>query len=155
MTLDINRTKEILEMIHPYLRWIMLATYAGMFLYINRMFMTDPVLRKWLMASLEETPNRASGKSLTAFVFAKLVAFATMVAIVYSPAHLLPEYFLISLLTFIGSVYGIKLAGKYFSGDKGKTEIAEAPVTENVVKGVPNNTEKPKDENKSNSDDIG
>lgn len=151
MTLDINRTREILAMFSPYLRWVMLATYAGMFLYINRMFMTDPLLRRWLMASLEETPNRASGKSLTAFVFAKLIAFATMTAIVYSPQHLLPEYFLISLLTFIASVYGIKLAGKYFSGnEKSETSTTtQIPKKEEVV------VNGDADKNKIHPDDIG
>jgi len=115
MNVNIDKTKEILEIFHPYLRWLILAMYGAMFLYINRIFINDPILRKWIMASFEENEGKASGKSITSFIFAKLIAFATVVAIIYSPNHLLPEYFLISLLTFVGGLYGIKVASKYFT----------------------------------------
>lgn len=121
MTLDINRTKEILELIHPYLRWGAIIIYALMFLYVNRIFVKDPILRKWLMASFEERDGKASGKSITSFVFAKLIAFATIIAIIYAPNHLLPEYFLISLLTFVGGLYGVKVASKYYDGKNNTT----------------------------------
>ena len=115
MNVNIDKIKEILEISHPYLRWLILAMYGAMFLYINRIFINDPILRKWIMASFEENEGKASGKSITSFIFAKLIAFATVVAIIYSPNHLLPEYFLISLLTFVGGLYGIKVASKYFT----------------------------------------
>lgn len=121
MTLDINRTKEILDLIHPYLRWGAIIIYALMFLYVNRIFVKDPILRKWLMASFEERDGKASGKSITSFVFAKLIAFATIIAIIYAPNHLLPEYFLISLLTFVGGLYGVKVASKYYDGKNNTT----------------------------------
>lgn len=121
MTLDINRTKEVLNIVHPYLKWIAIATYGVIFLYINRMFIKDPVLRKWLMASLEERDGKASGKSITSFVFAKLIAISTITAIIYAPNHLLPEYFLISLLTFVGGLYGVKVASKYYDGKNNTT----------------------------------
>lgn len=121
MTLDINRIKEILDLIHPYLRWGAIIIYALMFLYVNRIFVKDPILRKWLMASFEERDGKASGKSITSFVFAKLIAFATIIAIIYAPNHLLPEYFLISLLTFVGGLYGVKVASKYYDGKNNTT----------------------------------
>lgn len=49
------------------------------------------------------------------FIFSNLVALATVVAIIYSPNHLLPEYFLISILSFIAALYGIKMYSKYLS----------------------------------------
>ena len=160
MSFDVNKAKEILEILHPYLRWLILISYGLMFLYVNRIFIKDPVLRKWIMSSFEEN-NKASGKSITSFVFAKLTAFATLTAIVYSPNHILPEFFLISLLTFIASLYGIKMASKYFNGsDNTQTQTTtvqptvkpDVPVQEVVV-------EQPKDENQNpnqpNPNDIG
>lgn len=119
--MDIDKIRELLSVLHPYLRWLILIMYGGFFLYINRIFINDPVLRKWVLASFEEHDGRASGKAITSFVFSKLIAFATLVAILYAPDHLLPEYFLISLLTFVGSLYGIKIASKYFNSGSGTT----------------------------------
>ncbi len=145
MDSDINKIKEVLDLINPYLKWIMISIYAAMFLFINKVFIKDSKMKAWLLTSLEETPNRASGKSLTAFVFSQLIALATLAAIIYSPQHLLPEYFLISLLMFIASVYGIKLAGKYFNGgndnstttetsQSSTTQIITSPSTKDVNK---------------------
>lgn len=116
MNVDINKAKEWIDLLHPYMRWLMLVGYGGLFLYINKVIVKDPAMRKWILSSFEESSGKASGKSITAFVFSKLIAFSTLVAIIYSPNHLLPEYFLVSLLTFVGGLYGIKLASKYFNG---------------------------------------
>lgn len=121
MNIDINKTKEILELIHPYLKWIAIAAYGVIFLYINRMFIKDPVLRKWLMASLEERDGKASGKSLSGFVLIQVLVFSSIVAIIYSPYHVLPEFMFISILTFVGSLYGIKVASKYYDGKNNTT----------------------------------
>jgi len=158
--LDIDYIKELLSIFHPYLRWLILIMYGGMFLYINRMFINDPVLRKWVLASFEEHEGRASGKAITSFVFAKLIAFATLVAIIYAPDHLLPEYFLISLLTFVGSLYGIKMASKYFNGGTTTdTTTKEIPVPEQKNDVPLTDDEKKKKEEeekkKNNPDDIG
>lgn len=162
MELDIDKIRELLTVFHPYLRWLVLIMYGGMFLYINRMFINDPVLRKWILASFEEYEGRASGKAITSFVFSKLIAFATLVAILYAPDHILPEFFLISLLTFVGSLYGIKIASKYFSGgtttDTPQPKQSSAP--EQVNENVPLSDEEKKkkeeeDKKKNNPDDIG
>ncbi len=134
--MDLEKIKEVLDLLHPYMRWLMLIAYGGMFLYINRMFVKDPVLRKWVLSSFEEQNGRASGKAITSFVFSKLIAFSTMVAIVYAPNHLLPEYFLISLLTFVASLYGIKMASKYFNGSTTDTTTTDTTTTDNNTKEV-------------------
>lgn len=122
MTLDINRTKEILEIIHPYLRWLAIIIYALMFLYVNRIFVKDPILREWLLQSLQETKNGgASGKSLSGFLLVQVIVFSSIVAIIYSPYHVLPEFMFISILTFVGSLYGIKVASKYYDGKNNTT----------------------------------
>lgn len=122
MTLDINRTKEILELIHPYLRWLAIIIYALMFLYVNRIFVKDPILRAWLLQSLQETKNGgASGKSLSGFLLVQVIVFSSIVAIIYSPYHVLPEFMFISILTFVGSLYGIKVASKYYDGKNNTT----------------------------------
>lgn len=166
MTIDINKTKEFMEIFHPYLRWIVLVMYGLMFLYINRIFIKDPILRKWLMASFEERDGKASGKSITAFIFAKLIAFATLVAIIYAPNHLLPEYFLTGLLLFIGGLYGVKVASKYY--DNKSTGSSSSTSTTTVIQelntekkdNTDNKEEKPKEEpkkenNEPNPEDIG
>ncbi len=159
--LDINKTQEWLDVLHPYLRWLMLIIYSLMFLYINRMFLKDPALRKWLMASLEEKDGRASGKSLSGFIFSKLIAFATLTAIIYSPNHILPEFFLISLLTYIASLYGIKMAtkSKYFNGTTDDTVSSTTTSTQStsteIVKEKKEATKEEKDKSEKKEDDIG
>lgn len=166
MTLDINRTKEILSILHPYLKWVALVVYALMFLYVNRIFVKDPILRKWLMASLEERDGKASGKSITSFVFAKLIAISTVAAIIYSPAHLLPEYFLISLLTFVGGLYGVKVASKYYDGKNNTTSNMSTDTTTTTTSSVITDTKqsdkepvkeevKTEDKTKNNPEDLG
>lgn len=122
MTLDINKAKEILEIVHPYLRWLAIIIYALMFLYVNRIFIKDPILRSWLMQSLQETKNGgASGKSLSGFVLVQVIVFSAIVAIIYSPYHVLPEFMFIGILTFVGSLYSIKVASKYYDGKNNTT----------------------------------
>jgi hypothetical protein len=158
MTFDINKFKEFMDIFHPYLRWIMLAIYGLMFLYVNRIFIKDPILRKWIMASFEERDGKASGKSITAFVFAKLIAFATLTAIIYAPNHLLPEYFLTGLLIFIGGLYGVKVASKYYdnkaTGSTTSTTSVnqELPKEEEVKEEVKQEVKK---DNQPNPEDIG
>jgi hypothetical protein len=153
--MNIDKIKEILEILHPYLRWIMLAMYGAMFLYVNRLFINDPVLRKWILASFEEHEGRASGKSITSFVFAKLIAFSTVVAIVYAPNHLLPEYFLISLLTFVGGLYGIKFASKYFNSPDTTSSQSSPNEEEKKDDKKEGQQNKGDDAKKNNPDDIG
>lgn len=118
MNIDIHKIEQGLGLIYPYTKVIILAIYGAILLYINKIFIKDPILRKWLMASFQETPNSgASGKSLTGFLFAQLISFATIVAIMYSDKHILPDSMYQSLLVLIGSIYGIKVASKYFNGD--------------------------------------
>lgn len=152
MCLDIEKTKEFIDLLHPYMKWLILIMYGCMFLYVNRVFIKDPILRKWIIASFEEQEGRASGKAITSFVFAKLTAFATLTAIVYAPNHILPEFFLISLLTFIASLYGIKMASKYFTG--GDTTQSQTTTVKPTVKPdvpvqevVVDNKDQPKEEN--------
>jgi hypothetical protein len=152
MNINIDKTKELLELFHPYLRWFILIMYGAMFLYVNRMFINDPVLRKWIMASFEEHDGKASGKSITSFVFAKLIAFATIVAIIYAPNHLLPEYFLISLLTFVGGLYGIKVASKYFNSPD--TSIPPPPIEEEKKEDKKEDNKEDKKENKDGDDSL-
>jgi hypothetical protein len=122
MILDVNRTKEILEIFHPYLKWVALVVYGLMFLYVNRIFIKDPILRKWLISSLQETKDGgASGKSLSGFVLVQIIVFSSIAAIIYSPYHVLPEFMFISILTFVGSLYGIKVASKYYDGKTNTT----------------------------------
>ncbi len=165
MNIDVHKLQEIIALIHPYTRWITAGIYLGCFLYINRMFIKDPVLRKWVLASFEETPGKSSGKSLTAFIFVHLVAFATFVAIMYSDKHLLPEYFLYAILGFVASIYGIKLAGKHkmFNGDESVTDSettetkTESKTTEIKTKktGDPNAADPDKPEELNKKEDLG
>ncbi len=137
--IDVHKTQEILDVLHPYLKWGLLGLYALMVLYVNRIVVKDPILRRWVLNSFndEHNPNSASGKILTAFVFAQIIAFATVVAIIYSPSHLIPEYFLISILSFIAALYGIKMASKYLSPadqPEQKTEVEEVTKENNEDK---------------------
>lgn len=134
--MDKNQIVEYLEIARPYLRWSILAVYGLLFLYVNRLFLKDPILRAWILQSFQEG-GKASGKSLSGFIFVKLIAFATLCAIVYSPNHILPEFFLISLLTFVASLYGIKFATQRYGrvGDSSTTtETSSSSETTTVTK---------------------
>jgi hypothetical protein len=150
MTLDINRTKEILDLIHPYLRWAAIVIYALMFLYVNRIFVKDPILRAWLMQSLQETKNGgASGKSLSGFLLVQVIVFSSIVAIIYSPYHVLPEFMFIGILTFVGSLYGIKVASKYYDGKNNTTTTFTESNTNTSSTSSTSNSDTTSNQNKS------
>ena len=114
----------------PYFKYILFLIWIVGFIWVNRVFINDPLLRKWLIASLEEKAGTgASGKSLTAFLFAQIIALASLVSIVYAPDHIMPEFIFISLLTFIASVYGIKLAGKFVDSKNSDTSSSTSTIT--------------------------
>ena len=156
--LDIDKTKEWLDVLHPYLRWGLLIIYGLMFLHINKIFIKDPILRAWMMKSFEED-GKTSGKSITAFVFVKLIAFATLTAIIYSNQHILPEFFLISLLSFVASLYGIKVASKYFTpSDSSSTSSTTTSIQSTKIEEIKKEPkEEVKEENKEklNPEDVG
>ena len=127
MSLDVNKLKEVLQVCQPYLKYIIILVYGGQLVFFGRVFLKDNKLRTWIMASFEETNGRASGKSLTAFLFSQILAFSAIMAILYSPNHILPEYFLVAILTFVGSLYGIKVASKYFSGNVDNSQQSQQP----------------------------
>lgn len=110
--------------------------------------MKDPELKEFFLNSLKEN-GKPSGKSLTGLFFVQIIGFATIVAIIYSKDHLLPEYFLISLLTFIGGLYGMKVASKYMNnGDTSNTQSSQT-VTETEEE------KKKKEEASKNNPDVG
>lgn len=140
------REPTMMEAIQPYLKYILFLMWIIGFIWVNRIFIKDPKLRAWLLNSLEEKEGRASGKSLTAFMFAQIVALASLVSIVYAKDHLIPEYVLYSLLMFMASVYGIKLAGKF--ADKNQTSSSTTSTTSIIEEKSSSKSEEKKDENK-------
>ena len=96
---------------HLYLL-ILLLIYATFLIVFHFKIKNDPELKAFFLDSLREN-GKPSGKSLTGLFFVQIIGFATIIAIIYAPDHLLPEYFLISILTFIGGLYGMKVASKY------------------------------------------
>lgn len=97
----------------PYIKYILyLITIIG-FLWINKIFIKDPELRKWLMQSFEDdATKRASGRSLSAFACTSALLMGWGIAIHYGENHTAPEYFFWGLLSLIGGLYGIKEVGK-------------------------------------------
>ena len=91
---------------------ILLLVYATFFIVFHFKIKKDPELKAFFLDSLREN-GKPSGKSLTGLFFVQIIGFATIIAIIYAPNHLLPEYFLISILTFVGGLYGMKVASKY------------------------------------------
>jgi hypothetical protein len=118
------------------------------------------------MQSLQETKNGgASGKSLSGFLLVQVIVFSSIVAIIYSPYHVLPEFMFISILTFVGSLYGIKVASKYYDGKNNTTttftentntsstsSTSNSDTNLNQNSSVENSKEEIKKEKESNSD---
>lgn len=102
---------EIINIIHPYLKYILYLILISGFLYINKIFVTDLKLRSWIMQSMEEN-GRASGKSLSAFICTFGVMTGWFIAIHYGDKHTAPEYYFWGIVGLITSLYGIREVGK-------------------------------------------
>jgi len=141
-----------LNMKHLYIFLLVLAYFVGSVLFYRKIF-SDPELKKFFLDSLRESnTGKASGKSLTAFLLSNIVAVATIIAVIYAPNHILPEFFLISVLTFIASLYGISMASKYVSGGNGNGQAPANSVTE---KEEEKDKKKEEENKKTPSEDIG
>lgn len=119
---------------HIYILILLLA-YVACLIVFHFKIKNDPELKAFFLDSLREN-GKPSGKSLTGFFLIQLIGFATIIAIIYAPDHLLPEYFLISLLTFIGGLYGMKVASKYVNtgGDSSSQQTSTQAQPLNVIK---------------------
>jgi hypothetical protein len=103
-----------------YLKYILYLIAIIAVVWVNRKLLTDPQLRKWLMGSFEEAnTHKASGKSLSAFIFCVVIALATLISIHYSKDHIIPEFIFWGVLGLITSLYGIKEVGRMVSGKQG------------------------------------
>lgn len=69
----------------------------------------------WLRASLEEVYGRASGKSITAFLFSLVFAYANIQAIHGSDTKTLDGNFITADVTLILSLFGLKVVNKYIN----------------------------------------
>ena len=134
---------------HFYLS-IIAIIYAIIIIVFYIKVTKDNEFKNYFLESISEN-NKISGKSLTGFYFVQIIGLSTIVAVIYSPNHLLPEYYLISLLTFVGGLYGFKLASKYISDsgsqttmqtDTPKTDTNQTTTKENTTQ---NNNTKPED----------
>ena len=96
----------------PYIKYILYAMSIAGFLWVNKIFITDPVLRKWLLQSFESDNGRASGKSLSAFACTSALILGWFISIHYSKDHIAPEYYFWGILSLVGGLYGIKEVGK-------------------------------------------
>lgn len=102
-----------MEVLQPYLKYVIYLILGIGFLYTNRIFIADPDLRRWLMQSFEEpTTGKASGKSLSAFVCTFGLMIGWLIAIHYGENHIAPEYYFWGILGLITSLYGIREVGK-------------------------------------------
>jgi len=139
---------------HFYILVIALI-YITFLLVFHFKIKNDPELKSFFLDSLREN-GKPSGKSLTGMFLIQLIGFATIVAIIYAPDHLLPEYFLISLLTFIGGLYGMKVASKYINnGDTSSSNQSFSqtiPTNNNTINNVNSvNSDSNKDKTQTNN----
>lgn len=143
---------------HIYILVLLLIYALGSFLAYKKIF-SDPELKKFFLDSLRESSKdgncvgKPSGKSLTAFLLSNIVGASTIIAVIYAPNHLLPEYFLISILTFIGGLYGISMASKYFTG--GGSSGSGQPQPAQTVTETEEEKKKKEEEAKKNNPDVG
>jgi hypothetical protein len=115
----------------PYLKYGIMIFGIIVFAIVNSMFIRDEKLRRWWMASLEENSGKASGKALTGFAMVQVLLIALLASIMYSPNHLMPDYMFQAVLLFVGSLYSIKLIGKY----GGKLGSFNSDTENNINKG--------------------
>ncbi len=145
---------------HFYVLVLVLIYSIGSILVYRKIF-SDPELKKFFLDSLRESnkhgcEGKPSGKSLTAFLLSNIMGFATIIAVIYAPHHLLPEYFLICVLSFVASLYGISMASKYFTGG-GSGGSGQPQPTQTVTETEEEKEKKKKEEEekKNNNPDVG
>lgn len=115
--------------LEPYFKFLYLVAIIGV-LYVNKIFLTDPDLRQWILQSFEDDNGRASGKALSAFACTFAIVTGWFIAMHYGDHHLAPEYYFIGLLSYAGGLYGIKELGrvmntKYTAPYNGKPNTGE------------------------------
>jgi hypothetical protein len=108
-----------MSIIQPYFRHISVIIFflfcAIFLIWFSRRFFKDEELKKFIIGSITDPSTKvASGKSLTAMILSMVVAISAIIAVIYSPSHILPDSFLNSILIFIASLYSIKVAGNKF-----------------------------------------
>lgn len=118
-----------MEALQPYFKYILYLISILGFLWVNRIFITDPALRKWLMVSFEDENGRTSSKNLSAFACTLSIIVGWFISIHYSQNHIAPEYYFWGLLSLICGLYGIKEIGrvstaKYTYGNGGSGDVA-------------------------------
>jgi len=112
-------TITILQNIQPYTKYIILfgfIIYVITSMWFCVRFFKDEKLRRWMLSSLSNDnifEKGGSGKAFTAFLLSHVVAFSSVIAVVHSKDHELPDYMFIGLISFIAALYGIKMAGKF------------------------------------------
>lgn len=120
----------LMTAIMPYMKYILfLFTIIG-FLWVNRIFVTNPALRPLLIESFQDESKRVSGKSLSAFACVASLLLAFFITILYDKNHQPPEYMVWVLAGLITSFYGIKEVGKVM-GAKFSSPFS-SPVTNNA-----------------------
>jgi hypothetical protein len=151
---------EGLNIRHIYIG-ILLFAYVIILIVFHFKIKKDPELKAFFLDSLREN-GKPSGKSLTGLYFVQIIGFATIVSIIYAPQHLIPEYILISILAFVGGLYGMKVASKYVN--TGVDSVSQQSTTTttttneqqtNIVKQEDNKDNKDKKNNEPNPEDIG
>lgn len=110
------------------LKFLLYFTGIIGFLLVNRIFVTDPTLRKWLMQSFEGENGRASGKSISAFALVMCVVIGWFIAIHFGEKHLAPEYYYYGIIGLVISLFGVKavtsiVGGKYSLASNGDGSI--------------------------------
>lgn len=101
-----------METIQPFLKYILYAISILGFLWVNKIFITNPELRKWLMQSFEDENGRTSGKAFSAFTCTSAVVIGYFIAVHYGENHTAPEYYFWGMIGLVTSLYGIKEVGK-------------------------------------------
>jgi hypothetical protein len=97
-----------------YLKYILyLIAILGVILSMRRA-LNDEKFRRWLMGSFEEagSQHKASGKSLSAFMFCAVITLSALISIHYSENHIIPEFIFWGIISLICGLYGIKEVGR-------------------------------------------
>lgn len=101
-----------MEDFRPYIKYILYLISIAGFLWVNKIFITNPELRKWLMQSFEDENGRTSGKAFSGFTCTTAVVVGWFIAVHYGKDHTAPEYYFWGMIGLVTSLYGIKEVGK-------------------------------------------
>lgn len=123
---SLSKNESFMDLVHPYLKYILYLIAIIGFLRVNKIFLYDPKMRAWLMVGFEDEHGRTNTKLIAAFTTIMCILLGWFISIHFSPNHTPPEWYFIGLISLISTLYAIKETGKVMTAKYNPTPTQTA-----------------------------